>query len=145
MLPEYLAGAALVISVVALVVALVALRHTRVRSASTAAPTPAPGPSLKGPHPTAGPADPSSVLATALRHVSVVRYDAFDDVTGRLSFTAALLDDRGDGLVITSLHARSESRTYLKGVVDGSPTGDGPDAFSPEEQRAVWYAQGAPG
>jgi len=82
------------------------------------------------------------VLATALRHVSVVRYDAFDDVTGRLSFTAALLDDRGDGLVITSLHARSESRTYLKGVVDGSPTGAGPDAFSPEEQRAVSYAQG---
>lgn len=142
MLPEYLAGAALVVSAVALVLSFVALRRTRPGSRGSVSPPPAPGPLSQGRHQTAGPSDPNSVLATALRHVSVVRYDAFDDVTGRLSFTAALLDDRGDGLVITSLHARSESRTYLKGVVDGSPTGDGPDAFSPEEQRAVSYAQG---
>lgn len=79
-----------------------------------------------------------SGLATALRHVSVVRYDAFSDVTGRQSFTAAILDDNGDGIVITSLHSRTESRTLLKGI-----TGARGDGLSPEEQQAVAYASGA--
>lgn len=77
-------------------------------------------------------------LAMALRHVSVVRYDAFGDMGGRFSFSAALLDDAGDGLVITSIHARSETRTYLKGLAGG-----GSDiALSPEEQQAVRIARG---
>ena len=77
-------------------------------------------------------------LASALRHFSVVRYDAFDDVAGRLSFTAAILDDNGDGIVITSLHSRAESRTFLKGITAGSAEG-----LSPEEQEAVDHAMGA--
>jgi len=77
-------------------------------------------------------------LTLALRHVSVVRYDAFGDMGGRYSFSAALLDDVGDGLVITSIHARSETRTYLKGLVGG-----GSDiALSPEEEQAVRVARG---
>ena len=67
-------------------------------------------------------------------------YDAFDDVKGRQSFTAAILDDNGDGIVITSLHSRSEARTLLKGVTDGA--GDG---LSPEEQQAVDAANGKRG
>jgi hypothetical protein len=55
-------------------------------------------------------------LADALRHVAVVRYDAFGDMGGRMSFSAALLDDAGDGLVLTSINGRSETRTYAKGV-----------------------------
>ena len=55
-------------------------------------------------------------LSDALRHVAVVRYDAFGDMGGRLSFSAALLDDAGDGLVLTSINGRSETRTYAKGV-----------------------------
>ena len=75
-------------------------------------------------------------LADALRHVSVVRYDAFSDMGGRLSFSAALLDDGGDGLVLTSIHARSETRSYVKGVTAG-----GADTqLSPEEQEAVTHA-----
>ena len=58
-------------------------------------------------------------IASALRHVAVVRYDAFGDMGGRLSFSAALVDDAGDGLVISSIHARGESRTYAKGLVAG--------------------------
>ncbi len=77
-------------------------------------------------------------LATALRHVSVVRYDAFSDVSGRQSFTAAILDDNGDGIVITSLHSRAEARTMLKGV----EAGRGVD-LSPEEQQAVDHARGS--
>ena len=77
-------------------------------------------------------------LAMALRHVSVVRYDAFGDMGGRFSFSAALLDDQGDGLVITSIHARSETRTYLKGLAGG----DSDITLSPEEAQAVRLARG---
>ncbi|MGO4340360.1 DUF4446 family protein [Pedococcus sp. 2YAF34] len=78
-----------------------------------------------------------SDIAQALRHVAVVRYDAFGDMGGRLSFSAAVVDDRGDGLVFSSIHARGESRTYAKGVVGG-----GSDAtLTPEEQQALAAAR----
>ncbi len=69
----------------------------------------------------------------SLRHVAVVRYDAFGDMGGRLSFSAAIVDDAGDGIVISSIHARAESRTYAKGVVDGRSS----ITLTPEEQQAL--------
>ena len=75
-------------------------------------------------------------LAGTLRHVAVVRYDAFGDLGGRLSFSAALLDDAGDGLVLTSIHGRSDSRTYAKGVHRGESEHD----LSPEERQAIAHA-----
>jgi hypothetical protein len=76
-------------------------------------------------------------LAQALRHVAVVRYDAFGDMGGRLSFSAAIVDDRGDGVVLSSIHARGESRTYAKGI-----TGGGSDTtLTPEEQQALSAAR----
>jgi hypothetical protein len=81
-----------------------------------------------------------AALADALRHVSVVRYDAFGDMGGRLSFTAALLDDSGDGLLLTSIHGRSEARTYAKGVVNGRSE----QSLSPEEQQAIELAMRGP-
>lgn len=72
-------------------------------------------------------------VAGALRHVAVVRYDAFGDMGGRMSFSAALLDDAGDGVVISSIHARGESRTYGKGVVGG----DSETVLTPEERQAL--------
>jgi hypothetical protein len=77
-------------------------------------------------------------LADALRHVAVVRYDAFGDMGGRLSFTAALLDDSGDGLVITSINGRTESRAYAKGVKEGHSD----QSLSPEENQAIGLALG---
>ena len=52
----------------------------------------------------------------ALQRFHMVRYDAFEDMGGRLSFSAALLDDHGDGVVITSINGRTETRTYAKPV-----------------------------
>jgi hypothetical protein len=75
-------------------------------------------------------------LSDALRHVAVVRYDAFGDMGGRLSFSAALLDDAGDGLVVTSINGRTETRTYAKGIKAGSSD----HSLSPEEQQAVAFA-----
>jgi len=80
-----------------------------------------------------------SDLARSLRHVSVVRYDAYGDMAGRYSFSAALLDDSGDGLIITSIHGRNETRSYLKGIARGAA--DIP--LSPEEEMAVSQAKGA--
>jgi len=75
-------------------------------------------------------------VADALRHVAVVRYDAFRDMGGRMSFSAALLDDAGDGLVITAIHGRAETRSYAKGVKGG--TSD--QQLSPEERQAITFA-----
>ncbi len=77
-----------------------------------------------------------SDLADAIRHVSVVRYDAFADMGGRLSFSAALLDDAGDGLVLTSINGRTETRSYAKGVKGGSSE----HTLSPEEEQAIAFA-----
>ena len=74
--------------------------------------------------------------AGGLRHVAVVRYDAFGDLAGALSFSAALLDDDGTGLVLSSINGRSETRTYAKGVRDGV----GEATLSPEELEAVEQA-----
>ncbi len=76
-------------------------------------------------------------LAQALRHVAVVRYDAFGDMGGRLSFSAAIVDDHGDGVVVSGIHARGESRTYAKGIVDGRSD----VTLTPEEQRALAAAR----
>lgn len=75
-------------------------------------------------------------VSAALRHVSVVRFDAFGDMGGRLSFTTALLDDNGDGLLLTSIHGHTESRMYLKTVVNRTVDG----RISPEEQEAIAHA-----
>jgi hypothetical protein len=80
-------------------------------------------------------------VAASLRHLAVVRYDAFGDMGGRMSFSVAVLDDAGDGLVLSSIHGRSEARTYAKGLVGGTSE----SALSPEELQAVAAARVATG
>jgi hypothetical protein len=55
-------------------------------------------------------------LKRSLQRVGVVRFNPFDDVGGDQSFAVALLDANGDGLVITSIFGRRESRVYAKPV-----------------------------
>lgn len=76
-------------------------------------------------------------VSQSLQHVAVVRYDAFGDMGGRLSFSAAVIDDRGDGMVLSSIHARGESRTYAKGIVGGRSD----VTLTPEEQQALVAAR----
>ena len=80
-----------------------------------------------------------SEVSDALRHLSVVRYDAFGDMGGHLSWSMALLDDAGNGVVLTSIHGRSDARTYAKGVAEWSC--DQP--LSPEEEEAIKFARTA--
>lgn len=51
-----------------------------------------------------------------LQKFALVRYDAFEDMGGQMSFSAAMLDDHGDGIVITSINGRTETRTYAKSI-----------------------------
>lgn len=75
-------------------------------------------------------------VSDALRHLAVVRYDAFGDMGGHLSWSLALLDDGGNGVVLTSIHGRSEARTYAKNVSSWSCE----QAISPEEEEAIKFA-----
>lgn len=74
----------------------------------------------------------------ALRHAAVVAYDATGDLAGNLSRSIALLNERGDGLVLTLLTRRSESLFYTKMVRGGRGT----ELLSPEEQEVVARALG---
>ena len=124
---------ALVVAVVAAVLAVVALRR-QARSRRT------PG----------GDALPEDVhglrqevaalraeAGDALRHLAVVRYDAFGDMGGHLSWSLALLDDAGNGVVLTSIHGRSDARTYAKNVTSWSSQ----QQLSPEEEEAITHAR----
>jgi hypothetical protein len=73
----------------------------------------------------------------ALRHLAVVRYDAFGDMGGHLSWSLALLDDSGNGVVLTSIHGRSDARTYAKSITAWSCE----QQLSPEEDEAVSHAR----
>ncbi len=75
--------------------------------------------------------------AQALRHVAVIRYDAFTDTGGQLSWSMALLDDSGSGVVLTSIQGRNESRTYAKNVASWASDSQ----LSPEEEDAISNAR----
>jgi hypothetical protein len=62
------------------------------------------------------------ILTGCIRKVKTVRYNAFPDMGSDLSFSVALLDERGNGVVITGLSGRQESRTYAKPIVAGKST-----------------------
>jgi hypothetical protein len=69
----------------------------------------------------------------SLRNVGLVRFDAFEDMGGQLSFSAALLDGHGDGVVITSINGRQDTRCYAKRVSQGTS----PHNLSDEERQAI--------
>jgi hypothetical protein len=126
----------LVVSLAALAVGLVALRRTTVNARRISRRNPANVPAdLEG---LRGEVQALRVEATeALRHLAVVRYDAFGDMGGHLSWSMALLDDGGNGVVLTSIHGRSEARTYAKNIATWSCE----QAMSPEEEEAVKFAR----
>ena len=126
----------LVVSVAALVVGLLALRRTTANARRISRRNPANVPAdLEG---LRGEVQALRVESTdALRHLAVVRYDAFGDMGGHLSWSLALLDDSGHGVVLTSIHGRSDSRSYAKSVSAWSCE----QQLSPEEQEAIEHAR----
>jgi len=72
-------------------------------------------------------------LTTAMRHVGLLRYDAFPDAAGEQSFSVALLDDSQRGFLVTSLYGRDEYRMYAKPLEGGRS----PFRLTKEEQEAI--------
>jgi hypothetical protein len=70
-----------------------------------------------------------------------VRYDAFDDTGSELSYALALLNREGDGVVLTSIYSRADSRTFGKAVDRYAPRTNA----SAEELTAIAQARGGTG
>jgi len=69
----------------------------------------------------------------AISRIGLIRFDAFEDAGGAQSFALALVDDDGDGIVLSSLHSRPTTRVYIKAIRRG--VADAP--LSEEEARAL--------
>jgi hypothetical protein len=76
------------------------------------------------------------LLGRTISKTAVIRYDAYDEMTGRQSSSIALLDDRRNGLVLSSILHREQARMYAKPVVGGQSE----IGLSPEEEAAVAQA-----
>ena len=127
-----IATLALVVALTALVLAVVGLRRTALTKRPTADALPEDVHGLRQEV-----AALKAEAVDALRHLSVVRYDAFGDVGGHLSWSIALLDDAGNGVVLTSIHGRSEARTYAKSITGWACE----QQLSPEEDEAISHAR----
>ncbi|HSV66240.1 MAG TPA: DUF4446 family protein [Mycobacteriales bacterium] len=75
-------------------------------------------------------------LRRGLRRVGLVRYDALAEMGGRMSFSLALLDDDANGVVISAINGRTESRCYGKAIMGGVAEQE----LSPEERVAITRA-----
>ena len=73
-------------------------------------------------------------------HTSLVRYDAYGEMSGQQSSSMALLDARRTGVVVSSILHREQARVYVKQVHEGESDLD----LSPEELEAIETAMGAP-
>jgi hypothetical protein len=78
-------------------------------------------------------------LAGAISRRALIRYDAYNELSGQQSMSIALLDEHRSGIVITCIHHRDQARVYAKQVRDGQ----GELELSPEEAEAVRVAIGS--
>jgi hypothetical protein len=86
----------------------------------------------------AGRASELEALArTDISRVGFVRYDAFDNSGAELSYALALLNREGDGIVLSSIYSRADSRTFGKAVRGFKPVVNASD----EELRAIENAR----
>jgi uncharacterized protein DUF4446 len=79
-------------------------------------------------------------LRRAFARIGLVRYNPFEDTGGNQSFALALLDAHGDGFIVSSLHARNQTRVYAKGVKGGRAD----SGVSNEEAEALRLAMASP-
>ena len=68
--------------------------------------------------------------------IGIVKYDAFPDVGGRLSFALAMLDESDSGFVLNAIHGRDGCYTYIKEIVNGESY----VALGQEEKEALRQA-----
>jgi Protein of unknown function (DUF4446) len=79
-------------------------------------------------------------LRGTIAHRALVRYDAYNELSGKQSMSIALLDDQQSGIVLSCIHHRDQARVYAKQVHGGH----GELELSPEEAEAVRLAALSP-
>ena len=67
---------------------------------------------------------------------SLVKYDAFEEMGGKLSFSLAMLNEKNDGYIINAVHSRGGCYTYVKEIIDGNSI----IALAEEEEQALKQA-----
>ena len=75
-------------------------------------------------------------LDGAIAHCGLIRYDAYNEMSGRQSTSIALLDSSRSGVVLSSIHHRDQARLYAKRISEGK----GELKLSPEEEEALRLA-----
>lgn len=81
----------------------------------------------------------SSTLKYTFQKIGMVKYDAFQEMGGKLSFSLALLDQKNDGFIINAMHSREGCYTYIKEIVNGNSF----IVLAEEEKEALDIAMGA--
>ena len=72
-------------------------------------------------------------MKTTFQKVGLVKYDAFHEMGGKLSFSLALLNEINDGFIVNAMHSREGCYTYIKELIDGNSI----IALADEEQEAL--------
>ena len=72
-------------------------------------------------------------MKTTFQKVGLVKYDAFHEMGGKLSFSLALLNEINDGFIVNAMHSREGCYTYIKESSDGNSI----IALADEEQEAL--------
>ncbi len=80
-------------------------------------------------------------ILKTLRHtyqkIGLVKYDAFREMGGKLSFSLAMLDEKDDGFIINAMHTREGCYTYIKEIINGNSI----ITLSEEENEALIMAK----
>ncbi len=80
----------------------------------------------------------SNTLLYTFQKVGMVKYDAFHEMGGKLSFSLALLDQKNDGFIINAMHSREGCYTYIKEILNGNSI----IVLADEEREALNIALG---
>lgn len=76
-------------------------------------------------------------MSFSIQKVALYRYDAFDSLSNKLSYSLVLLDEHNDGVILTSIFGRNGSSMYAKNVKAGKSE----TPLSPEEEKALQMAK----
>ena len=72
-------------------------------------------------------------LLITYQKIGIVKYDAFNEMGGKLSFSLALLDKQNNGFILNAMHSREGCYTYVKEIIDGNSY----IALGEEEKKAL--------
>ena len=80
----------------------------------------------------------SKKMNQTYQKMGLIKYDALNEMGGKLSFSLAMLDEKNDGYIINAMHTREGCYTYIKEIMDGNSI----IVLSEEEQKALNRAMG---